>query len=276
MAQRGIIPRRLAKCPTPVCTACLYGKATKRPWRSKVSSEEQRERFIATKPGEVVSVDMMTSPTPGFVAQMLGKLTTQRYHYATVYVDQATGLGYTWLQKTASAEETVKGKKAFERYCASQGIKVQHYHADNGIFASNDWHTDCIKHGQGLSFAGVNAHHQNGVAERRIKELQHRSRTMLIHAYKRWPDAVSANLWPYAVRMANDAINARPNLKFSDGRSPLEAFAKTKVVSNPKHWQHFCVPVYTLARELQGSTGIFHKWKQQFKVGLYLGRFPQH
>jgi hypothetical protein len=32
MARRGILPARLATCPIPVCTACLYGKATKKPW----------------------------------------------------------------------------------------------------------------------------------------------------------------------------------------------------------------------------------------------------
>lgn len=30
--------------------------------------------------------------------------------------------------------------------------------------------------------------------------------TMLIHANKWWPDSVTANLGPYAVRAANDAI----------------------------------------------------------------------
>jgi hypothetical protein len=35
MAKQRILPYRLSKCPVPICTACLYGKATKRKWRSK-------------------------------------------------------------------------------------------------------------------------------------------------------------------------------------------------------------------------------------------------
>jgi len=31
LARAGVIPRRLAKCPVPVCSACLYGKATRHP-----------------------------------------------------------------------------------------------------------------------------------------------------------------------------------------------------------------------------------------------------
>jgi hypothetical protein len=33
MAKLGIIPKRLAKCATPTCSACLYAKAIKRAWR---------------------------------------------------------------------------------------------------------------------------------------------------------------------------------------------------------------------------------------------------
>jgi len=165
MARQGILPARLATCPIPVCTACLYGKATKKPWCSKPSAQEQASRKTITTPGAVVSVDMMTSPTPGLVAQMTGKPTHLRYRHAAVYVDQATGLGFVWLQKSIDAEETIIGKKAFENFCLTHGVHVKHYHADNGIFASNAWKESCETSNQGLSFTGVNAHHQNGVAE---------------------------------------------------------------------------------------------------------------
>lgn len=41
---------------------------------------------------------------------MTGFLTTKRYRYATVYVDQYSRMGFVYLQKTASAEETVEGQ----------------------------------------------------------------------------------------------------------------------------------------------------------------------
>ena len=77
-------------------------------------------------------------------------------------------------------------KEAFERYARSHGVHVTHYHADNGRFADNKWQKACTDNGQQLTFCGVNAHFQNGVAERRIRELQEQARTMmLIHANKR-------------------------------------------------------------------------------------------
>jgi transposase InsO family protein len=200
MAKAGIIPRRLARCPIPVCSSCLYGKATKRPWRGKSTKKSVSDVLPITRPGQVVSVDQLVSPTPpGLIAQMSGFLTNKRYCYATVFADNFSSLSFMWLQKTATATETIEAKKAFEAYATTHGVPVLHYHADNGIFNAYGWRAACAEKGQGLSFAGVNAHHQNGKAERRIGLLQEKTRTQLIHVNRRWPTAITANLWPYAL-----------------------------------------------------------------------------
>ena len=114
MACQGILPRRLAHCKISSCSACLYGKATKRAWRSKFGKQKQEKKTL--KPGEVISVDQMVSPVPGLIAQMVGFLMRQRYKYATVFVDQASRMGSLYLQKTCSAEDTIEAKRAFEQY----------------------------------------------------------------------------------------------------------------------------------------------------------------
>ena len=167
-----------------MCTSCLYGKATRRPWRSKTRNSSRWKQEPLTKPGQCVSVDQLESTTPGLIAQLRGIPTKKRYRGATVFVDQFSGLSYIHLQKTLSGEETVSAKEAFERYARSHGVQVIHYHADNGIFADNKWRKACADNSQRLTFCGVNAHFQNGVAERRIRELQEQARTMLIHANK--------------------------------------------------------------------------------------------
>ena len=53
---------------------------------------------VATKPGQIVSVDQLESPTPGFIAQLKGILTKQRYRYTTIFVDQYSCLSYVFLQ----------------------------------------------------------------------------------------------------------------------------------------------------------------------------------
>jgi hypothetical protein len=51
--------------------------------------------------------------------------------------------------------------------------------------------------GQGLIFLGVGAHHQNGISERRIRELQELARMMMIHSSIHWLKCIAAHIWPY-------------------------------------------------------------------------------
>lgn len=120
----------------------------------------------------------------------------QRYKYARVYVDQASRLSFVWLKKSATADETLEGKTAFKQYAKDRGISIQAYHADNSTFCAHKWVMACWAKGQSLLFAGVNTHHQNGIAETRIRTLQELARTMLIQVNHHWTKAVTANLWP--------------------------------------------------------------------------------
>ena len=174
-------------------------------------------------------------------------------------MDQASRLSFIWLQKSATAEEMLLSKEAFKQYAKDQKVVMQGYHADNGTFKVIKWVTACCEKGQALTFAGVNAHHQNGIAERKIRTLQELTRTMLVHANKRWPKAITTNLRPYTMRMANDVLNETPHMQDVSKRTAQQIFSKTLVQTNPKHWKPFGCPVYVLNRNLQAGTGIFHK-----------------
>jgi hypothetical protein len=275
MAKMGLIPRELRNCPIPACSACIYGKQTRKPWRTKHKKNHQSTPIIL-QPGDVVSVDQMQSPTPGLIAQMTGKLTSMRYRYATIYVDQASRLGFIYLQKSADAKETLEGKALFEKYAQDRGITIKRYHADNGIFKAHAWVNDCQARNQGLTFAGVNAHHQNGIAEKRIRDLQELARTQMIFAKRRWPKAIEVHLWPYALRMANQILNETPLPKDPTHRSSTQIFTSSLVDHNPKHFKPFGCPVYVLDESLQSSGGIHGKWKDRSRVGVYLGQSPKH
>jgi hypothetical protein len=56
LALNGEIPKKLSKLKPPKCAGCLFGVMTKLPWRSKESAFSH-EIFVATKPGEIVSVN---------------------------------------------------------------------------------------------------------------------------------------------------------------------------------------------------------------------------
>ena len=276
MAGKGILPKRFAKCAVPLCGSCLYGKAMRRPWRTKPRKGETPSKLrTATTPGQCVSVDQLESPAPGLIAQMKGWLTKKRYRVATVFVDNFSGLSYVHLQKTTNAEETLLAKKAFERYASKFGVQVSEYQADNGRFAETDFVNHAHEMGQTLKYCGVNAHFQNSVAERRIRLLQDQARTMLLHAKHRWSDAIETALWPYAIRMANEIHNLTPDLTRPDSRSPTELFASSEVKPNLDHFKPFGCPVYVLDNAMQAGKKI-SKWEIRSRLGLYLGMSTQH
>jgi hypothetical protein len=131
LALNGEIPKKLAKVKPHKCVSCLFGAMTKISWRDK-ETKASHEVFIATKPGECVSVDQMTSTEVGFYAQMKGKLTKKHDRCATVFIDHYSCIRFVHLQVDNSSVKTVAAKHAFETFAAKHGIKIQHYHCNNG------------------------------------------------------------------------------------------------------------------------------------------------
>ena len=105
----------------------------------------------------------MISEQPGLLTQEKGNLTRVRIWACTLFVDYYTGCVFVALMRDLNAESTVVAKKEFEHRCAIQGVKVKHYHADNGIFVEPAWIKECKRCKQDLPFCEVGAHHQNGI-----------------------------------------------------------------------------------------------------------------
>ena len=104
MAEKGTLPKRLADCRIPKCSTCIYGKMTRRAKRTK-SKANKVSGMTITAPGQCVSVDQLESNTPGFIAQLKGIPTTDRYRAASVYVDHHSRLSFIYLQRRLTSEE---------------------------------------------------------------------------------------------------------------------------------------------------------------------------
>ena len=209
---------------------------------------------------------------------MTGILTTKLYKYVTVFVDQYSRLSYLFLQNTATVEETLTAKQAFELFASSHGVQILNYHADNGVFRANNWIKACQSdpNPQGMTFAGVDTHHTNGLTNRQIRDIQDNGRAMMIHATHKWKTHTTINLWPYALRLANQSYNNTPLLGLSEGKTPTELFTATEVDDNPKHWHPFGCPAYVLTPQLRSGACIHNKWKQISELSIYLGTSPVH
>jgi hypothetical protein len=143
------------------------------------------------------AIDQIVSAQPGLVPQEKGQLTRARIWGCTVSVDYATSLVDVVLMRDLSGHSTLQAKQEFKDKCATKGVTIKHYHADNGRFAEPAWKEDCKAMGQKLTFCGVGAHHQNVNVERKIKDLTLTGRTLLLHAMRYWPKYISQILWPF-------------------------------------------------------------------------------
>jgi GAG-pre-integrase domain len=180
LAKVGILPKRLANCPVPLCASCMYGKLSRKPWRYR------RDTVVAIEDtkvvGECISVDQMETHVLGLIGQVKGTPTREQYKVATVFVDHASDYTYVYLQTNTSSVQTLAAKMEFERHATSIGVVIQKYHADNGRFIDNAWTKHLKDSNQSISLCGVNAHHQNGRVEKRIRDLQDLARSSILHA----------------------------------------------------------------------------------------------
>jgi hypothetical protein len=107
----------------------------------------------------------MISTQVGFIAHLKGTLTKKRYTVATIFVGHCLRLKYIHLMTKLISEETIEAKQAFEHFAEQHGVRILHYHCDNGQCADNAFKNSCSAKGQRLIFCGVNAHFQNSIAE---------------------------------------------------------------------------------------------------------------
>ena len=269
-----LLPKELSKVRPeeyPICPCCQFGKQKRKPVQ-RPTEESPSIGSLAERPGDVVSVDMIHSPVGGLIPVSKGKTLQEKYHIACVFVDQSSKFVFVTYQMSTSAAETVDSKHRFEQYAASHGVTIKHYCADNGAFNTRLFKESVLAARQTIDFCGVNAHHQNGVVERMIQTLTYRARSLLLHAMFHWAEVVTAEFWPFPLRLIVDTHNNSP---LPNGLCPIELFANVKRRTNLRHYHTFGCPAYVLDNRLS-SGGSVPKWNPRARRGIYLGLSPEH
>ena len=123
------------------------------------------------------------------------------------------------------------------------GITISEYTGDNGIYQSKLFKSFCDALNQKITYCGINAHHQNGITECNIQTITECTHTMLILAMTEWPDVITTELWPFALKLAIDIQNATPT---DSGLSPEEIFTRRKSRNRLKDFHTFGCPVFVL------------------------------
>jgi hypothetical protein len=262
--------KSIGACDPPLCQACLLGKQHKR--ETTPSTAQGSIDISHLNPGMCVSGDQLESSTPGLVPTYQGSPTTYQYRAGTLFVNHASHYLYFTPHLSTGAQEAIAAKHRFELHAMSFHRTIQCYHTDNGVFRTKLFRDSCSIRGQGTCFSGVNAHHQNGIAERYIHTITERARTMLIHTMINWPNIVHENLWPYALCHAVAVHNATPGVS---RLSPEETFSGTKHSSRLSDFHTFGCPIFVFNPNLQQGNKT-PKWKPRSLQGVYLGPSPDH
>jgi hypothetical protein len=154
-------------------------------------------------------VDQLESPVTGFVGQNKGFFFRKRCKAATVFVDQFSQSSFICLQESTTGAETSLAKRAFEACAAASfGVKIVNCHADNGRFAKRLFLDHAAENSQTVSLCRVNAHFQNGIAEKRIGDLTEQARVSLLHAMNRWPSFICGHM-PFGSPMTCAMLSQR-------------------------------------------------------------------
>jgi len=276
LAEKGKLNRKFAKLKhkLPVCMSCMFGTAHRKPWRSKGEKGSIRKP-TDNAPGKCVSIDQMISAQPGLIPQMAGFLTNLRIWGATIFVDHFSDYVFVALMRDLTLDETLLAKASFERHANEGGVTIDSYRADNGRFADSGFQQAIKDCNQKITYCAVGAHHQNGIVERRIKELTLISRTLLLHAKRHWPDYITTMMWPFALKEAAYRLN-RLSLR-SDGRSCEATFFDVdKDFIDPSIYHSFGSPCFVLDSRLQSGVGGAPKWEPRSRLGIYVGHSPSH
>jgi hypothetical protein len=86
-----------------------------------------------------------------------------------VFIDSATGFIHLVLQVNLNMHKTLNAIHEFEQVCRNHGVIPQLYHSDNAsVFTSEGVAEKLKRFAQIITFAGADAHHHNGMAERAI------------------------------------------------------------------------------------------------------------
>ena len=264
----------------PLCAACQFAKqrAHATPGNRKLTNQvtDGSSKRDVLYPGQKVSVDHFSADPKGRLISSYGKERhLDKFTGGCIFVDHASNFVYIALQVRLNTHETLRAKELFERAASQHGVVISHYQADNGTaFRNEEWTAHLQQFNQTTSFAGVGAHHSQGVVERMIGIILSISRAMLFHYAIHWPDVAQIQLWPLAVLHATYLHNHLP--RPDSGLSPLELFSRIRQRPTDLSKLHvWGAPAYVLDKTIADGKSL-PRWRPRSGRFVHVGISPDH
>jgi hypothetical protein len=222
-------------------------------------------------PGQEVSVDHFICSTLGRLYTGYGKTDdSSLFKGGCLFIDNATSWVHVEHQSNLTTHETLGVKERFEFASI-----IQKYLADNeAASTSHEFSNHLRQFEQTIQFAGVGAHHHNGIAEKAIEDVMSIARTLLLHSAIHWPDVADAQLWPMAVDHAVFLHNHMP--REDTGLSPHDLFTKLRWPHAKFHDLHvWGCPLYTLDKRIADGNKL-PRWQTRSERQVHMGFSKRH
>lgn len=274
LSKEGLLPRFIKKMENePVCLGCKLGKA--RLLHSKKGSLTSN----ATIPGDLIHADQCESSQDGRPFTYSGQNHSTKVNFFTIFVDSVSKKVWVEFQTSTNTEQTLKGKAKVEKNAVKYNVTIKAYRTDNGIFRSKEFIANIEKCDQDITFCGVGAHGQNGMAERYIGIIVANARSMLLNAATHWDGEITTELWTFAVNYAVYTWNHTPREDL-DFRCPEEKFSGSHMTKNEtrkslKQLHTWGCPVYVLEEEIQNGEKP-KRWDSRTRTSIFLGHSSNH
>ena len=158
--------------------------------------------------------------------------------YYIIYIDDCTRYTEVYFLITMTAEDISAKFQHYLAWVETQGFHIKRFRSDNGSGEYSNSVFLGLLGEKGITFEPSPAYtqHKNGTAERMIRTLNAKARSMMLDAN------VPIIFWPEAIRMACYLHRRSPTSSLADTRTPYEALCGTA----PKigHLRRFGCRVY--------------------------------
>ena len=208
--------------------------------KSKHQQQFERRRVpLSTKPFELIHSDMCGP---------MGTLSIGGATYYIVYIDDCTR--HTELITKSSAEICAKFKH-YMAWVKTQGYTIKRFRCDSGRGEYNNKDFLDLQGSNGITYepAPPYSQHKNGVAERMIRTINAKARSMLLDA------ALPMRFWTEAIHTSCYLHQRTPTFSLPEGKSPHEMLLGK--VPNIHHLRRFGFVAYKWIPEKQRSDKKF-------------------
>jgi len=203
-----------------LCPTCVHTKQVQHVIRTKASR--------TSTPFELVHSDLC-----GPIKHSIGGA-----QYYIIYIDDCTRYTEVYFLITKTAEEITAKFRHYQAWVEAQGFHIKRFRSDNGTGEySNSVFLGFLGE-KGIVFepSPPYTQHKNGTAERMIRTLNTKARSMM------WDANVPIKFWPEAIRTACYLHRRSPTSSLSGNRSPYEALYGT--IPKIGHLRRFGCRVY--------------------------------